>query len=269
MAAHWGRTLPFGNSVTRIEDANLAGATVVAVVSRPLADELAARGVDPAKVVVAPNGVDLDRFRPDAPATPLPGDGPVIGFSGSFGRWHGAEVLARAFVRLSAEWLPEDGPSPRLAMIGAGETLPAVRAIVAASASADRVLFPGAVPPDAMPGMLAACDVLASPQVANPDGSEFFGSPTKLFEYMAMGRATVASRLGQIAQIVEDGGNGLLVPPGDEMALAAALAQLCRDAGRRRRLGERARADMVARHGWDIHVRLILDAVRRHCGGAR
>ena len=68
-----------------------------------------------------------------------------------------------------------------------------------------------------------ACDILLSPHVPMSDGSEFFGSPTKLFEYMAMGKAIVASRLGQIADVLDDEETALLIEPGDARKLAEAM----------------------------------------------
>src|SRR5207237_125725 len=81
------------------------------------------------------------------------------------------------------------------------------------------------VPQDDGPEHLAAADLLVSPHVTNPDGTPFFGSPTKLFEYMAMGRPIVASDLEQIGQTLEHGRTAWLVPPGDVEALADAMAR--------------------------------------------
>src|SRR5206468_9930424 len=98
----------------------------------------------------------------------------------------------------------------------------------------------GLVPQGEAPSYLAAADVLLSPHVANPDGTRFFGSPTKLFEYMAMGRAIVASELEQIGEVLagshhvgRDGmpptertlarSLGLLVTPGSQDELIAAI----------------------------------------------
>jgi glycosyltransferase involved in cell wall biosynthesis len=108
---------------------------------------------------------------------------------------------------------------------------------------------------------VAAFDLALAPHVPNADGSPFFGSPTKLFEYLAAGKPVVASRLGQIAEVIEHGVNGWLVPPGDAEALAAAVTALAGDPALRERLGRAARAGAAARHGWDAHVRRILDAL--------
>ena len=122
-------------------------------------------------------------------------------------------------------------------MVGDGSRSPVVRSIVEEARLIDRVVFTGLVPQEEGPAHMAACDVLVAPHVPNPDGSAFFGSPTKLFEYLAMGRAVVASDLDQLGDVITDNVNGLLVPPGDPGRLAEAMARLALDAGLRGRLG--------------------------------
>jgi glycosyltransferase involved in cell wall biosynthesis len=79
------------------------------------------------------------------------------------------------------------------------------------------------------------------PNVPNADDSRFFGSPTKLFEYMGLAKAIVASDLEQLGEVIADGETGLLCPPGDARAAADAVVRLLDDAGLRARLGEAAR----------------------------
>src|SRR5205085_4246369 len=126
-------------------------------------------------------------------------------------------------------------------MIGDGATLPDVTRILSEGRAIDATVLTGLVPQQDGAAYLSACDVLVSPHVPNPDGTPFFGSPTKLFEYMAMGKAIVASRLEQIGEVLEDGKTALLVPPGDVDALAAGLARLADDATLRECLGAEAR----------------------------
>ncbi len=109
---------------------------------------------------------------------------------------------------------------------------------------------------------LAAMDVLVSPHVPNSDGSRFFGSPTKLFEYMATGRGIVASRLEQIGEVLEHERTALLVPPADETALAAAILRLVDDRDLSARLGASARRRVLERHTWEAHGRRLLDRLR-------
>jgi glycosyltransferase involved in cell wall biosynthesis len=115
------------------------------------------------------------------------------------------------------------------------------------------------VPQAETPELLAACDLCVSPHVPNEDGSPFFGSPTKLFEYLASGRAVIASDLGQIGEVLEHDRNAWLVPPGDAVALADALVRLADDPALRRRLGDAGRDDACRRFSWTAHVERILE----------
>jgi len=112
-----------------------------------------------------------------------------------------------------------------------------------------------------MPSYLSACDVLVSPHTAQADGGEFFGSPTKLFEYMAMGRPIVASAVGQIAQVLRDGDSALLVPPDDPAALSAAILRVVDDPCLRQRLGAAARLDAERHFTWQQHAARLLAAL--------
>ncbi len=97
-----------------------------------------------------------------------------------------------------------------------------------------------------------------SPHIPNADGSRFFGSPTKLFEYMAAGKAIVASDLDQIGEVLADGA-AVLVEPGSVDSLVRALRELAGDPERRATLGRAARERVLARYTWRHHVRAILD----------
>jgi glycosyltransferase involved in cell wall biosynthesis len=118
----------------------------------------------------------------------------------------------------------------------------------------DRVRFVGALDRDTVARALAAADVVAVPSVVDNAGN-VDGLPNTVLEALASGRAVVASRVAGIPEVVEDGVNGLLVPAGDTEALAAALARLAGDPATREELGREARAQAVARLGWDAVAR--------------
>src|SRR5205085_10527193 len=101
-------------------------------------------------------------------------------------------------------------------------------------------------------------DILVSPHGRQADGAEFFGSPTKLFEYMAAGRPIVASAVGQIADTLVDQHSALLVPPDDPRALCAAIVRLVDDASLRARLALAARCAAESRHTWRQYAERLL-----------
>jgi glycosyltransferase involved in cell wall biosynthesis len=233
----------------RFERLNLKAADLVFVVSDVERRNLSAAGLAPEKIIVNPNGVDTDRFRPGCGGLNVRRElgiehRTVIGFLGTFGPWHGAPVLAEAVGLCS----PDE--NCHFLFIGDGDQRALTESIIESSGNGARVTFTGRIPHAKAPAYLDACDILVSPHVTADDGSEFFGSPTKLFEYMAMARPVIASRLGQIALVIADGENGLLVEPGDPRAIAAAIARLLKVAELRQKLGEAARRTVVAGYTW-------------------
>jgi glycosyltransferase involved in cell wall biosynthesis len=131
-----------------------------------------------------------------------------------------------------------------------------------AEVKSGRVIFTGAVSHDRVPKLLDACDILVAPHVPLADGSEFFGSPTKIFEYMAMGKGIVASRLGQIGEVLVETETALLVEPGEVVQLRDAIVELVENGELRRRLGLKAREVAEKEHTWVRNARRVLDAYR-------
>ena len=232
------------------------------MVSTPLIDQVIELGAPRERVLLVPNATDTERYRPDIDGAPVRakyglGEGVVIGFIGTYGRWHGAPVLAEAFVRLCRA----GEANAKLLMIGDGLELPEVKRIIAEAGLSDRATFTGLVPQAEGAAHMAAADILVTPTLNNPDGTTFFGSPTKLFEYMAMGRAIVASDLAQLGEVLSHERTALLTPPGDVAAVADALQRLCEDAALRRTLGAAARTEVIAKHTWKHRARAVLNAL--------
>ena len=128
------------------------------------------------------------------------------------------------------------------------------------------MVLTGLVPQAEGPAYLTACDILVLPTAPNPDGSPFFGSPTKLFEYMAMGRPIVATSLGQTIEVLDDGRNALIVPPSDPEAMSRAIERFIDDPDLRQKLGAVARQDVLQRHTWQRHVARLLARIEQLAG---
>jgi glycosyltransferase involved in cell wall biosynthesis len=283
IARNWGRPRRFDALAEDAERASLRHAHVVVTVSEALGDELRARGVEPDRIVVYPNGIDPSVFNParfdDASRTRLrrglglADDDVIATFVGTFGQWHGAEVFAEAIARVVARDADRLRASHlKFLFVGDGPRMPAVRRLLADVRHDEFVRFSGLVVQTDAPAYLAASDILVSPHVPNADGSPFFGSPTKLFEYMAMGKAIIASDLDQIGRVLRpassDEGEGgdtrlaMLCTPGDPEDLVRALDAVVSDPALREALGANARRAALRRYTWRHHVDAILDRCR-------
>jgi len=268
-AKHWAKGLSYEKLANEVEMVNVRLADVVVVVSQPLKNELVSRGVDSDKILVNPNGVDPEIYSPGVDGSEirrkynLEGR-TVIGFIGTFGKWHGAEVLAEAFGLLLRQY-PQSRDTTRLLMIGDGYTMSEVKRQLEVNGVTPESILTGIVPQEEGPAHLAACDLLASPHVPNPDGTPFFGSPTKLFEYMAMGKGIVASDLDQIGEVLQHDHTGWLVKPGDAESLMHGLKFLIDNPETRQRMAEAAQREVVDKYTWKEHTRKIIEKLKERC----
>lgn len=263
VATQWGEGLAHAAEFERVETALLRKADLVLVVSRVLIDEVVSRGVDPERVLLSPNAVDPARFNPGVAAVEMRkrlnlGDRRTAVLLSSFGPWHGVDVATAAFARLLAE-KPDLKSQIALVLAGDGSGRAAAReqALNAGLVEGETVFFPGMIAADDAPALLACGEILLAPTRRNPDGSAFFGSPTKVFEYMAMGKAIVASGLDQINEILKDGESAILVEPGDAAALSGALREAFARPERLKPLGEAARRAAVAEHSWTARMQAL------------
>lgn len=244
----------------RFERLNLAAAQLVFVVSDVERQNLLKAGVDDARIRVNPNGVDPEVFKPDCGGERVRRRlglerKIIIGFVGTFGPWHGVLVIAEAVKRLASDC--------HFLLIGEGSLKARVEQMVRENGKEAMVTFTGRLSHKQVPSYLDACDILVSPHVPMEDGSDFFGSPTKLFEYMAMAKPIVASRLGQIADVLEHGRTGLLITPGSVDELVASIELLAQDGHLRETLGSNARSEACATYTWRKNAARVIEAFKR------
>jgi glycosyltransferase involved in cell wall biosynthesis len=257
---HWSR-LTFVGLATRCEKIALRLASRVAVISDGVYDQLSPYGLSRDKILMNPNGVDPEEFHPSIVGKEIRAlyrlnDRIVVGFIGTFTRWHGVETLYEAIAKISVI-----DSRVFFLLIGEGD----LRSTLQRRAEEQRIdghcLFTGAIPHQQAPQYLAACDILVSPHLGFQDGTRFFGSPTKLFEYMAMGKPIVASDLEQIGEVIQNDVNGLTFTPGNADQLADQILKIAREPQLAERLGRQARIDAESHHTWSRNVERILEAV--------
>lgn len=230
-----------------------AAASVIVAVSEEVGSHVSRYPQARGKVVVLPNGVDPERFPLDQKAT-LPKDPGsfTIGFVGTMKPWHGLDLLEEAFFGFKKK-----DPAARLLLVGDGPEREAFAERIGRRGAAGAVHFTGAVDPSEVPGLLASMDLGAAPY---PPHDNFYFSPLKVYEYMAAGLPVVASAVGQLRDLIEDGRTGLLCPPGDPAAFAQAFERLRNSPPLAAALGQEARSTVLREHTWDQVVQDILRA---------
>jgi glycosyltransferase involved in cell wall biosynthesis len=218
-------------------------------VSRSIVEKLRHEGRDTAPITLIHNGVDLERYDHQDPCCTLreeyglPGDAPIVGVVARLEPEKGHPTLLDAWPAVLRAV-----PKARLLVVGEGSRREALEEQAEALGIAHAVVFTGRR--DDVPAVTAALDVAVLPSYREAQG-------LTILEAMALSRPVVASNVGGIPEMVEDGVTGLLVPPHDPEALAAAIVRL---------LTDHPLADMLARAGHDlVHerfcIQLMVDAV--------
>jgi glycosyltransferase involved in cell wall biosynthesis len=206
-------------------------------------------GADPGHVISVPTGIDLERFRPGEAAAAraqlgLAPDGALVGIVATLRSWKGHRYLLEAFAGLADR-------GARLVVVGDGPQREALEALARELGIAGRVRFAGNQ--DDVAPWLRALDLFCLPSYANE------GVPQALMQAMACGVPVISTPVGSIAEIVQDGETGRLVPPQDAAALRAAIESLLANPLLRRRLGARAREAALQRFGEDRMVDRMID----------
>lgn len=202
-------------------------------------------GIDSKKVIVLPNAVDERRFYADEGKRGYIRekyhlDGKVvIGYTGAFVYWHGIDLLLGSF-----KDIVKKNKEAMLFLVGDGVTFETTKTFAKENGLGEYVILPGRVPHDEISSYIQAMDICVI-----PDSNEY-GSPMKLFEYMAMSKPVAAPRLLPMEDVLEDGEDGILFEPKRTESLGQALEILVRDFGKRQAMGEKAREKVIKNHTW-------------------
>ncbi|WP_260928709.1 TIGR04063 family PEP-CTERM/XrtA system glycosyltransferase [Novosphingobium sp. 9] len=242
-----------------LEDRVVRQADAVVTICAGLRDDLIARGNDPARISISPNGVDLSLFGEPAPRDEVlardlgfvKADGtpcPVIGFIGSFYDYEGLDDLIAAMPALLARQ-----PDARLLMVGGGPRAEALRAQAEASSAAHAIRFIGRVPHHEVERYYALCDVMAYPRKRSRLTD--LVTPLKPLEAMAQDKIVAASNVGGHRELVTDGVTGALFAADDPAATAATLADLLEQRDRWPALRAAGHRHVAEAHDWARNVR--------------
>lgn len=234
------------DAMDRLADAACRRADAVVALTEGMAETAVARGADPARVHVVPNGCDLDIFGPQVAPWRLVEAASremLATYAGAHGAANGLDALLDAASAL----LDRGERRVRIVLVGEGAEKPRL-VEDARRRGLDNVTFLDPMPKRGVAGLLAASGVAVHCLAPIPGFAEWT-APNKLMDGLAAGIPVVTNVPGRAARIVEDGPSGIAVPPGDPVALAAALAALASDPARRAAMGRAARAQAVSR--WD------------------
>lgn len=235
-----------------LADAACRRAAAVVALSEGMAETALARGAEPGRVHVVPNGCDLELFGPHVapwrPAEAAPWEALAV-YAGTHGRANGLDQLLDAASLLQAR----GERRLRLLLVGEGSEKPRLRAEAAARGLLN-VSFLGPLPKRQLAALLAGCQVGLQCLAPVPEFAEWT-APNKLMDYLAAGLPVVANLSGRAERLLAEGPCGIALPPGDAAALADALGWLAEHPAQRAAMGRAARDQAVRR--WDR--RLLAD----------
>lgn len=241
-----------------LENHVIAGASAVVTICEGLKRDLITRGNDPAHITIMPNGVDMAMFGTPVPRDPELaaelglGDGPVIGFIGSFYDYEGIDDLIDAMPALNAVH-----PDARLLLVGGGPMEATLRERAAASPASAAIRFMGRVPHSEVERYYALCDIMAYPR--KKSRLTDLVTPLKPLEAMAQGKLVAASDVGGHRELMTDGVTGTLFAPDDPAACAGSLAGLLSDRSSWPTRLAAGRDHVCNAHDWAGNARRYLD----------
>ena len=220
---------------------------------------LVAEGVEPGKIRVTHNAVNPAKIAcaVNAATGSDKSDEVVVGFVGSLRSWHGIDLFMQAIPKVL-----QANPRVVFRIVGSGELEGEFRRFVDRAGRASRVLFVGRVSHEEALAHVVNMDIAVMPN------SNAYGSPMKIFEYMALGKATIAPRLGPLEEIICDGVTGILIDPDNQNSLCGAIVELAQDAALRETIGRRAKEYVLGHHTWRKNAEQIVEAFAALDSGA-
>ncbi|MCX6148693.1 MAG: glycosyltransferase family 4 protein [Candidatus Kapabacteria bacterium] len=216
-------------------------------------------GVNSNKISVDPSSVDPELFSPELYDLDLKNELGLMnhficGFAGTFGHWHGVDTIAE-----SIKYVKDKIPNVKFLLVGDGLFRAKVEEILKRDQTQEYCFITGMVPLSKVPNYLSICDILLTPCKSNEDNSAFFNSPIKLYEYMAMGKPIVASKIGQQAIVLKHNFTALLHKENDSEAHANAIVELYNNKDLVKKIGENARQEVEEKYDWKINAKRIVN----------
>ena len=213
--------------------------------------------IDENKLSILPIAADVEAFKPNYNSETVRKSlglttEPIVMWVGGFYPWHDLSLLLESFALIL-----QQRPDARLVLIGDGQTRSSVVDIITKNGLHHAVIMTGAIAHSQVPEILSIADVAVVPSASVTASLGGTGTPLKLFEYMAAGKAIVATAQNQAAEVIQDGHNGLLVEVGDANKFAGAILALLNDPVECVRLGQNARKQAVELYSWEQYTKRL------------
>lgn len=250
------RSLTFKKLAAKIESWIFKNATGLVFISTRFKEVAEQAYGDIANSVVSPNGADLDKFIIDETSgVALRSklgieDKIVLGYVGAFVHWHGIDW----FVDLACQKLKET-PELVLLLVGDGVAFEGIKNRVIEAGVESQVILPGKVPHHEVSTFLSAMDLGILPD------SNDYGSPMKLFEFMAMGKGMIAPDFSPIAEVVKDNETSWLFPASDKQACIDKVFEIVKDKQAYKKVGLNARVYIENERQWKHNAEQLLSLV--------
>lgn len=265
MKENWGKSY-FPNLIKYAEEIMWETADRIFAVSKEIKQHMIEYGADGSKIDILPSAADTSKFDPSIDSTDVIKefdlkDKFVVGFFGTFGRWHGVEFLAKSIKQLSKKI-----DNLLVLFVGDGDLRREVEDIIRKDNVGNYARIIGMQPYSLVPALMNACNVLTSPGI-HQKNTVFFNSPVKLFEYMAMQKPVVATNVGQQGDVIKDRYNGMLIESNTMEEFVEKIIQLASDEELRKSLSIQARKDAVSKYDWKVVSKVVVEAYDNYISG--
>lgn len=226
---------------------------VTSILNQHFTDTYNLKG-DSKRSVVIPNAINPDQFKFDSNKVDqlrttlgLEKNALVVGFVGSIFKWHGVDLLIKAYAEVVGEF-----PASRLLIVGSGESLPELKQLSRELNIDHQVIYTGSVNHSEVPNYMTLMDVTVMAK------TNWYGSPIKIFEYGFMRKAIVAPDTQSVRDVMTNNTHGLLVDP-EVQEIKAALIQLLKDDALRKHLAEKFHQKVIEQHTWEQNASSVLN----------
>ncbi len=248
------RRLVFRGIAQKTENQIFKNAHAIVTISSYFREKIIERGFKPDKIFVLTNAIDEAEFsgrglkRDTIREKYAVKDRVVIGYTGAFVYWHRVDMLLEAFRVLMGKY-----PNIQLFLVGKGFGFDKIKSLIIEYGLEGIVTLPGYISHKDIPEYISAMDICVIPD------SNYYGSPMKLFEYMAMGKAVIAPRLKPLEDVIVNGASGYLFEKGNVDSLVQALSGLIENSSIRDKIGRTAKDLVFKEHTWAENARKVIN----------